>query len=398
MGKRSRKRIKIVNMKKIGICIVAYNRVDSLKRLFQSLDNAQYDQNVDLFVSIDKSDSLEVAEYSKSFDWRNGSYNVIEHPQNLGLRRHILKCGELLSDYDALVVLEDDIIVSPNFMSFTIQCVEKYYDVQDVAGISLYSYNTNYLTSMPFNPLKGSCDVYAMNCAQSWGQVWMKNQWSAFMDWYKVNSEDFSSQSLPNDLNTWPKSSWLKYHTRYCIEQNKFFIYPYYSLSSNNSDIGEHVTKKSNLFQSKMQYHIQKEYALPAFDEIVIKYDGFFEPLFLASSLGISQSRLCVDLNGIKNRLLYKNYLLSCKKLDYKIVKTFARDYKPIEMNILMDNRGEGVFLYDTSITQKNNAKISLEAEYKNTYGYAFEHMFKIMGIRGAIFYMFRVVISKIFK
>ena len=67
-------------------------------------------------------------------------------------------------------------------------------------------------------------------------------------------------------------------------------------------------------------------------------------------------------------------------------------------MNILMDNRGEGVFLYDTSITQKNNAKISLEAEYKNTYGYAFEHMFKIMGIRGAIFYMFRVVISKIFK
>ena len=113
----------------------------------------------------------------------------------------------------------------------------------------------NYQNQKPFYPLQTDSDVYLMQCAQSWGQVWMKKQWFEFKEWYIVHNEEFHElPHLPNAICNWPKSSWLKYHTRYCIEKNKYFVYPYVSLSTNNADIGTHYNQKTTLFQSLLLF------------------------------------------------------------------------------------------------------------------------------------------------
>ena len=336
---------------KIAICCIAYNRIDSLKRLINSLERAEYGADKPtLIISIDKSDTNDVEKYAKDYFWKFGHKIVYTHLVNLGLREHVLECGKRLDDYDAMIVLEDDITVTPFFYQYALQCVEKYSNDNRVAGISLYNFPVSYQTKLPFNPVKSQYDVFMMNCAQSWGQVWMKNQWKQFEKWYEDNSEEFNIPSLPKAINSWPKSSWLKYHTRYCIEQNKFFVYPYESLSTNNNDVGTHVKESDiNIFQSSLQLIKKDLYRLPSFDECTIKYDGFFEPLFLDKWLQIDKMELCVDLFGQKDPSLYRHYLLSKKHLPYKVVKSFGLILKPIEANIGSAKKGNDLFLYDIS-------------------------------------------------
>ena len=260
---------------KIAICIIAYNRINSLKRLLRSLSNAFYGEDkVPLIISIDKSDHNEVFEYAENFEWAYGDKQVILQAKRLGLRNHVLKCGDLLNDFDALIVLEDDVSVAQSFYFYAKQCAEKYKDDDEIAGISLYNFPLNYHNLLPFQPLQTNSDIYLMQCAQSWGQVWMKKQWKDFMDWYYKHDDDFGElPHLPRSICNWPRTSWLKYHTRYCIECNKYFIYPYVSLSTNNADVGVHYAQKSSLFQSSMLYGKKTTFKLNP----QVRYDAFFE-------------------------------------------------------------------------------------------------------------------------
>ena len=232
----------------IAITVIAYNRVESLARLLASLLRAHYDANsVPLFISVDKSNTDAVAQYADAFVWPHGVKKVVKQVTNLGLRKHVLSQGALLSNYDALVVLEDDLVVAPYFWNFTQQTVRKYANDDRVAGISLYSFAVNNQTRHPFLPMRDGHDVYFMNCAMSWGQVWLKRQWQAFEKWYAQHLEFPDLPHLPQSICSWDERSWLKYHTRYCIENNKYFVYPYTSYTTNFADVGIHSDTLSNL-------------------------------------------------------------------------------------------------------------------------------------------------------
>lgn len=329
----------------IAICCIAYNRINSLKRLLLSLEDAYYEDKVTLIISIDRSNNDVVERFADEYYWKYGEKRVIKHVSNLGLRKHVLSCGDLLDEFDALVVLEDDITVAASFYTYVRQCVAKYFNDDNCAGISLYTFQINYQTYMPFTPLPSDSDVYLMNCSQSWGQVWMKNQWFEFRKWYDKHNEEFGElPHLPRSICRWPKSSWLKYHTRYCIEESKYFVYPYISLSTNNGDAGTHVTNSSNLFQSPLLYGIKNVYNLNP----IIRYDGFFENVGLSTVLNIDSSDLCVDLYGEKGNRECKRYWLSTTIQNYKILRSFALALKPWEANILKERDGNEIFLYDT--------------------------------------------------
>ena len=377
----------------IPICCITYNRINSLRRLLQSLEVADYSESVTLIISIDKSDSDEIERFADSYQWSHGPKRVIKHETNLGLRRHILSCGDLLNEYDALVVLEDDITVAQSFYHYVQQCVEKYKDCMDCAGISLYNFPLNYQNTLPFTPVHSDSDVYMMNCAQSWGQVWMRKQWLEFKDWYNKHKEEFGYlPHLPKAICSWPKSSWLKYHTRYCIENGKFFIYPYVSMSTNNGDAGTHVSTGSSLFQSQMLYGQKCDFKLTP----TILYDGFFEPMFLADKLGLKDEELCVDYYGEKDKSLYKKFLLTTKKLNYKIVEKYGLNYKPWELNILLDNSGDCVFLYDTTVWEKNNNHLFGLCVYKYLYGSALDKVCDYVGVLPVCVHLIRRVLSKV--
>lgn len=342
----------------IAIVVVGYNRVDSIARLLHTLSTAYYPHNnVPLIISIDKSETDIVEKYADEFNWNYGNKRVIKHTQRMGLRNHILSIGKLFDQYEALIVLEDDLSVSPNFYLYAQQTVDKYKNDDRIAGISLFSFAINYQTQRFFLPIKDENDVYFMNCAQSWGQVWMKRQWLRFYKWYNTHTE-FPRQSvhIPPYICTWPETSWLRYHTRYCAEENLYFVYPYVSYTTNNGDTGTHNSGSYiNLNQERLQRGHITTLRLPDFNEaITVCYDAFFENKKLAQVLNLDDNQCCIDLNGEKHNRENKRYWLTTRQCNYKICRQYGVRYRPIEENIYAQTPGCEIYLYDTTQQAEN--------------------------------------------
>ncbi|MDE7160893.1 MAG: glycosyltransferase family 2 protein [Muribaculaceae bacterium] len=335
---------------KAALVAVAYNRINSLRRLLRSLEEADYgDERVTLIISVDKSDSDEVERFATAYEWPHGPKRVKLHKRNMGLRAHILSQGEEeFDEFDTLVILEDDIIVSPAFFNFTRHAVEKYSGDPRIAGISLYSFPLNYLTGRPFAPMHRGHDVHFMHTAQSWGEVWMRDSWRRFHAWYKDNTDFGPDADVPASLFKWSRS-WLKYHTRYCIETGCYFVYPNVAYSSNCGDAGTH-TAGYNCYQTILQTRCALPLRLPDSVEEGVRYDAFFENEELYGALGLSREECVLDLNGYRGAVAGRRYCLSSLTLPYSSVRSFGLNRRPVETNILGNEPGDELHLYDTSV------------------------------------------------
>jgi len=138
-------------MRRYGIVVVGFNRVDSISRLLYSIDKAYYDEKVDLIISIDNSGANVVEQFAEKFNWAFGEKIIKVSDVRLGLRNHILKCGNYLNEfgYDAIIILEDDLFVSPGFFNYAKQAVDFYKGDQNIAGISLYQHSWNVNADRP---------------------------------------------------------------------------------------------------------------------------------------------------------------------------------------------------------------------------------------------------------
>ncbi|MDF2668785.1 MAG: family 2 glycosyl transferase, partial [Paenibacillus sp.] len=239
-------------MKELAIVVVAYNRRHALERCLRALSHANYPHNkVKLVISIDGcASNHDVVEAARSFSWKHGDKEVIYQKQNLGLRQHIMQCGNLSHKYGSIILLEDDIYVSPDFYSYALQASHYYKNNCRIAGISLYSPRFNETSKLPFEPLQGKYDVFFSQLPTSWGQVWTSRQWGSYTKWYKSQSassiDNFNHPSIPGSVKRWPSTSWKKYYAKYMLEQNQYFVYPYDSLSTNFGDPGIHFRKGSS--------------------------------------------------------------------------------------------------------------------------------------------------------
>ena len=79
------------------VVVVAYEREHTLARLLRSLLAARYPagQGTRLIISIDHSERQKVVRLAEEFVWPFGPKEIIRHPARLGLREHVLRCGDL---------------------------------------------------------------------------------------------------------------------------------------------------------------------------------------------------------------------------------------------------------------------------------------------------------------
>ncbi|MFI3202556.1 MAG: glycosyltransferase, partial [Eubacteriales bacterium] len=293
-------------MSQYAIIVVAYNRPDSLKRLLKSIESANYlGDEVTLIISIDRSNTNEVTRIAELFEWCNGKKEIRTFDCNQGLRRHILACGEYLDTYEAVAVLEDDIVVSPHFYNYMKQTINFYGDDDQIAGISLYKHEWNVVANLPFHPLDTQFDTYFMQFAQSWGQIWLRKQWNEFIKWYKENPDIFHEENkkFPHTIASWSDSSWLKYHIRYCVETNKVFVYPYVSLSTCYTEVGIHNKTSISRYQVPMQMSYVEKYNFMKYANQSLCYDVYMENVQLANQLKTQYGNVCIDLYGKKDWL-----------------------------------------------------------------------------------------------
>lgn len=338
-------------MKSFAIVLVCYNRLPGLRRLLSSLESADYaDRNdIHLIFSIDNSGSSTIRDFAERYEWTHGEKHIRTFDVRQGLKKHILSCGDYTEQYDIVTILEDDIYVSDSFYHYAYAAAD-YYDSDDnIAGISLYSFQKNWLDwPLRFEPQKyGEYDSYFLKVAQSWGQVWTKAKWLPFVGWMTANT-DFAidNEYVPSYLLTWPESSWLKYHDKYLIKNNKYFVYPYSSYSTNFSDAGEHSRFITADHQVELAYG-KRKFSFPRFDEKCIRYDQYMNREGLEKYLDIKNGSVCVDFWGTKP-LTKQRYLLSLEAKPYKIVKSYQLSLRPIELSVIHNIQGNGIFLYDT--------------------------------------------------
>ncbi|NAY91231.1 glycosyltransferase family 2 protein [Muricauda sp. JGD-17] len=354
---------------KIPIVVVAYNRPRSLSRLLQSLSEAKYSgQDIDLIISIDRADNnQDVLKIANDFEWKHGSKKVVYQEINLGLRKHILKCGNLSLEYGSVIVLEDDLFVSPNFYLFAEQALDFSSKQSKIGGISLYNHQLNVHTRDNFKALEDGYDNWYFQFASSWGQAWTKNQWQAFMHWYDKNPDIDEIEEVPSYVRSWSPKSWLKYNIAYLIEKELYFLYPKVALTTNFSDAGTHVGNDSTIYQVPLDYAEEKKYSFSNPKEALAVYDAFYENKTLHIALGLKESEVCVDLFGYKN-CLDKRYVLTSKIMDYEIVRSYGKSLKPHEDNILRQINGNDFFLYDTTIKEENPNKLDWERKFIYNY------------------------------
>ncbi|CCO12014.2 putative uncharacterized protein [Carnobacterium maltaromaticum LMA28] len=357
-------------MNNIAIVIVTFNRENSLIRLLNSLKKANYGEDVvDLIISIDNSGENNVYETSKQYDWPFGEKKIIKHMERQGLKKHVLGVGELTHEYENIIVLEDDIYVSPNFYMYSKEAAIFFKDDKNIAGISLYNFEMNPNLNIPFSNAKNGYDNYFIQFAQSWGQIWSRENWNSFSTWLEFNNIFNYSEGIPPNIMEWSEKSWLKYHIKYCVDNKKYFVYPNCSLSTNFGDVGEHSDLVNPLYQTNLLYEKSKNYNFCSFSSHdAVIYDAYFERVLKDEHISVDVKKLCVDLYGQKKNKENKRYWLTKEKKDYKKIKSYKLALRPHEMNIIEDITGEDIYLYDCNTNEKNIRKAN-----KNYFLYYFK-------------------------
>ncbi|MBO6148760.1 MAG: hypothetical protein J6O55_05400 [Lachnospiraceae bacterium] len=326
-----------------AIVVVAYNRPISLKRLLQSLNDAAYPmQGIPLVLSLDKSGNTEVESVARSFEWKYGEKRLITHSERLGLRLHVLSCGDLSEEYGSLIMLEDDLFVSPAFYLFASDALSFASENKRIAGISLYSHAFNVFARLPFTPIDDGYSNWYFRFASSWGQAWTKEQWRGFRDWVSsMEGKDLPLKTLPSDIARWGNESWLKYAMAYLEEKELFYLYPRISLTTNFFDQGEHAKNSVTDLQVPLSGIAHRDYLFSNPEDSRAIYDPYFE------NMGLDYP---CDLYGLKYRDgNIKGKFYSTLSLPHISLKSYGLSLKPMEANIHFSMPGNEIKLYDSS-------------------------------------------------
>ncbi len=134
-------------MKFAPVAIFVYNRRHFLEMTIQSLAKNREAQETELFIysdgwkgEKDKPAVLEVREYLKTISGFK-SVKVIEAAKNRGLGKSIIHgVTEMVKNYGEVIVLEDDLQLSPWFLKFMNDGLNTYRDCEKVVSIHGYLY------------------------------------------------------------------------------------------------------------------------------------------------------------------------------------------------------------------------------------------------------------------
>ncbi len=231
------------------ILLFTYKRLDSLQQTVSSLQQNYHARESDLFIFSDAAKSVadevsitKVRDYLKTITgFKNIS--IVEAPKNMGLANSIISgVSQVIKKYGKVIVLEDDLVTSPNFLSFMNKALDFYENNLNVFSIAGYTIPIRYEADYGY-------DNYFFQRASSWGWAAWKDRWLE-IDWavkdfnqFKKNRKaikDFKLRgsdiySMLNKQMNGKIDSWA---IRWCFHQFKQKSYTVYPVVSKIKNIG----------------------------------------------------------------------------------------------------------------------------------------------------------------
>lgn len=164
------------------ICLFTYNRINALQQTVEALKKNYLAHDSRLIIFSDgakNSDEepkvLAVRNYLKTIDGFL-SVEIIESQTNKGLANSIISgINEVVNKYNTAIVLEDDLVTTPNFLSYMNQCLEFYKNDNRIISICGYGLKIK-------KPVGYNADVYLYGRSSSWGWATWKDRWES-IDW-----------------------------------------------------------------------------------------------------------------------------------------------------------------------------------------------------------------------
>ncbi|MBO9584149.1 MAG: sugar transferase [Flavobacterium sp.] len=172
------------------IILFTYKRLNTLVKTVEQLKKNDLATESDLYIFSDAARGVtdidavnSVRNYINTIKGFK-TITICESEFNKGLATSIIEgVTEVLKVHQNVIVLEDDLFTTSNFLSFMNKSLERFTDHKSVFSVSGFSFNLNIDKKYPY-------DVYFLNRGWSWGWATWKDRWEQ-VDWQIKDYELF---------------------------------------------------------------------------------------------------------------------------------------------------------------------------------------------------------------
>ena len=264
---------------KAPIILFTFKRLEPLRATITSLLQNKGASESDVFIFSDAAKRVEdfdnvnsVRAYITSIAGFK-SINIIFAHENKGLANSIITgVTDILKSFNSAIVLEDDLITTPNFLAFMNTALLKYENNKRVFSVSGFMFDIKY-------PKNYTLDGFFTKRHCSWGWAIWKDRWDE-IDWSIADFETFSkskaikkqfnklgadlSNSLVKQMNG-KINSWAIRCNYHQFKKGTFTLYPTHSKVEN---IGfgldaTHTKQKFNRYRTTLDQKNELQFNLP---------------------------------------------------------------------------------------------------------------------------------------
>lgn len=170
------------------IVIFGFNRVEAIKTLFESLSlNPEFgDSKVYVFIDGPRNEAEKIKTEAVAKLARAYTSDVIISDYNKGLGASIIVgVTEIISHHGSAIVIEDDLVLAPNFLAFMNEGLKRYKEDRRIISVCGYGLRVN-------RPKGYEGDVYLSDRSSSWGWATWSDRWNN-IDWKVKDWKEFSA-------------------------------------------------------------------------------------------------------------------------------------------------------------------------------------------------------------
>ncbi|GAB3702683.1 glycosyltransferase [Spirosoma flavus] len=261
------------------VLLFAFKRPDELEKTIQALQANYLAPQSDLYIFADAprrpADEQKAAQVREILDGVTGFQNIYRDyaQKNIGCADSIIRgISKVLSNNPTAIIVEDDIVTSPNFLDFMNQSLVQYANDKRIYSVAGYTLSFPPLAGYPF-------EAYMIPRHSPWGWATWADRWQS-IDWNMTDYPEFEQDKwqqrefmrggsdLVGMLRDQMEGRADAWDIRFCYNRFKadgLTVYPTVS-KVENIGFGKDATHTDifNRYKTELDFGRQRTFDLPA--------------------------------------------------------------------------------------------------------------------------------------
>jgi len=182
------------------VALFVYNRPDHVRKTLEALEKNIDVEKFHIYIFSDAAkDDASVTAVKATRDLVRNFHGlhiveIFEQERNVGLADSIVQgVSRLVHEHGSVIVLEDDLVTSPYFLTFMSEALMRYRDDRRIMHINGFS--------LPIGLKSSGEDVYAFRQTLSWGWATWKDRWQSFEQDAEILLKRLESRDLLKRLD-----------------------------------------------------------------------------------------------------------------------------------------------------------------------------------------------------